>query len=270
MPKSPANKRAARVWRDPATLADPNEKFEIIRALNHIELQERWQQPDAISFVKLTLECALKEAIRRKGQRANADHDYWSQTERLADKALAPLRELIAHVKPDGLKYYINMDGYGRLRMRALMRKPDGTTMDKAHAKEELAFLLEAADAIARIRANAVDFRETRPKVRGAEIEHDKHGFVYRLAEGWIFLTGKLPGAGKERNPFLRFVDAAAARARVKTTGFYTGLLAARDHLRQLEHLDQRRPPHVKNHQSISGIREFGPAWWATDKDSKS
>ena len=270
MPKSPAKKRPARVWRDPATIADPNQKFEIVRALNHIELQERWQRPDAISFVKLTLECALKEAIRRKGQRVGADHEYWSETERLAVNALAPLRELIEHMKPDGMKYFVNIDGYGRLRVRRLISKANGTTMDRARSKEELAFLLEAANVIASIRANAVDFRKTWPKVKGTEIEHDKHGFVYRLAEGWIFLTGKLPGTGKERNPFLRFVEAAAADAGVKTTGFYTGLLAALDHLRQLEHWDQDRPPQVKNHQSISGICEFGPAWWATDKNSKS
>ena len=68
--------------------------------------------------------------------------------------------------------------------MRVLIRKANGTTMDKTRAKEELAFLLEAANVIASIRANAVDFRKTRPKVKGTEIEHDKHGFVYRLAEG--------------------------------------------------------------------------------------
>ena len=106
------------MWRDPATIANPNQKFEIVHALNHIGLQERWQRPDAISFVKLTLECALKEAIRRKAQRVGADHEYWSEPERLAVNALAPLRELIEHMKPDGLKYYINTDGYGRLRVR--------------------------------------------------------------------------------------------------------------------------------------------------------
>ena len=182
-------------------------------------------------FVKRALECALKEAIRRKDQRANADHEYWLETERLAANALAPLRELVEHMKPDGLKFTPIWTAM-HLRLRMLMLKANGTAMD---GKGELAYLLEAADAIACIRAGAVDFRKTRPKVKGTEIEHDKHGFVYRLAEGWIFLTGKLPGEGKERNPFLRFVEAAAADAGVKPTGFYMGLLAALDHLKQLE-----------------------------------
>ena len=130
MPKIPATKRPARPWRDPATLADRIEKLEIVRALNDIKLQEHWQRPDAILFVKLTLERALKEAIRRKDQRANADHEYWLETERLAVNALAPLRELIEHMKPDGLKYYTNMDGYGPLRLRMLMHKANGTAMD--------------------------------------------------------------------------------------------------------------------------------------------
>jgi hypothetical protein len=108
-------------------------------------------------------------------------------------------------MKPDGIKYYTDMDGYGALRSRLLMRKRDGTSMNTARAREELAILIEASRVVASIRTTAVDFSATRTgenlRTAGAEVEHDKHGFVYRLAEAWIYLTGKLPGRSKERSP---------------------------------------------------------------------
>jgi hypothetical protein len=59
---------------------------------------------------------------------------------------------------------------------------------------------------------------------------------VYPLAEGWIFLTGKRPGKGKgpNKNPFLRFVDAAADDSGEfkDVEDFYLGL---REALKQLD-----------------------------------
>ena len=41
--------------------------------------------------------------------------------------------------------------------------------------------------------------------------DHQKRAFVRILAEGWVFLTGEMPGKNREplKNPFLRAVDAA-------------------------------------------------------------
>ena len=41
--------------------------------------------------------------------------------------------------------------------------------------------------------------------------DHQKWGFVKILAEGWIFLTGKMPSKHRDslKNPFLRLVEAA-------------------------------------------------------------
>ena len=36
----------------------------------------------------------------------------------------------------------------------------------------------------------------------------DKAAFLRAMAEGWLFLTGRLPGLGIERNPFLRLAEA--------------------------------------------------------------
>jgi hypothetical protein len=41
--------------------------------------------------------------------------------------------------------------------------------------------------------------------------DHQKRAFVRILAEGWVFLTGKMPGKNLDpsKNPFLRVVEAA-------------------------------------------------------------
>ena len=41
--------------------------------------------------------------------------------------------------------------------------------------------------------------------------DHQKRGFVRILAEGWVFLTGQMPGKSLDplKNPFLRVVEAA-------------------------------------------------------------
>src|SRR6516225_8123441 len=238
-------KKPARKWRDPVTLAAQKE-LEIIRAFDFALLREGWERPEVVSFLRLALEVALKEAIRRVGQHANAEH---------------ALKALIDHMKPNGLKYYQEIDSYSRLRARFLTKRPDGETMNDARSKGELEVLQRTHEVIALIRATAANLRKVRKKRTGAEVEHDKHGFVFRLAEAWLYLTGRLPGLGKERNPFLRFVEAAAVDANVPSNGFYHGMKAAIQHLETLERFDKDRPSHEKNYQSISGIREFGPDW---------
>ena len=254
------HKKPVRKWRDPATLATQKE-LEIISAFDLTLLQEGWERPEVVSFLRLALEVALKEAIRRVGQHANADHEYWDKTETLSASAEHALKALIDHMKPNGLKYYQEIDSYSRLRARLLTKRPDGETMNEARSKGELEVLQQAHGVIASIRATAANIRKIRKKRTGAEVEHDKHGFVFRLAEAWLYLTGRLPGLGKERNPFLRFVEAAAVDANVQSNGFYDGMKAAIQHLKTLERFDEDRPSHEKNYQSISGIREFGPDW---------
>jgi len=254
------HKKPVRKWRDPATLATQKE-LEIISAFDLTLLQEGWKRPEVISFLRLALEVALKEAIGRVGQHANADHEYWDKTETLSASAEHALKALIEHIKPNGLKYYQDIDSYSRLRVRLLTKRPDGGTMNEARSKGELEVLQRTHEVIALIRATAANLRKIRKKRTGAEVEHDKHGFVFRLAEAWLYLTGRLPGLGKERNPFLRFVEAAAVDANVPSNGFYDGMKAAIQHLETLERFDEDRPSHEKNYQSISGIREFGPDW---------
>ena len=78
-----------------------------------------------------------------------------------------------------------------------------------------------------------------------------KRAFVYRLAEGWIFLTGKKPGRhfDPNRNPFLNFVLAATASHREKADEL--NFSRALDHaLRRLRH---------KN--LVSSLARRGPVW---------
>src|SRR5262245_14801271 len=95
------HKKPARKWRDPATLAAQKE-LEIIRAFDLALLPEGWERPEVVSFLRLSLEVALKEAIRRVGQRTNAYHEYWDETETLSASAENALKALIEHMKPNG------------------------------------------------------------------------------------------------------------------------------------------------------------------------
>ena len=84
-----------------------------------------------------------------------------------------------------------------------------------------------------------------------------KRSFVYRLAEGWIFLTGKRPGRSyiSSRNPFLRFVEAAWKDAGFQSeTDFSRALDASLKRLDEYSRAGQSR-------QTILSLAQQGPVW---------
>jgi hypothetical protein len=254
-----ARKKPERRWRDPSTIGSQNAELEITKAVESIGWQSRWTRPDATTFARRALEVALKEAIKYQGRRFRDQFDYWQEASQLSARASAAIKLLIRHIEPDGLKNGIEMHGYGSLRVSHSLRKlPNGNLADRETNKAELALLVEAYEAIKVINGSAKHYATLLTKSVGNEREHDKHVFVYRLAEAWIYLTGKLPGGGRDRNPFLRFVEAAGIDAGIDEEDFYSATKQAIDTLRDLEALMRGA---TNNKEAISGIRINGPRW---------
>ena len=117
----------------------------------------------------------------------------------------------------------------------ALRRLPGGKSASRTTSKAELDLLCEAHKAIKAINRSAREYEKRLSRSTGNEREHDKHAFTLRLAEAWIYLTGKLPGLGTERNPFLRFVEAAARDAGIWEEDFRSATKAAVETLKDME-----------------------------------
>lgn len=76
-------------------------------------------------------------------------------------------------------------------------------------ASEQAQTLLDAAAVVQRFAAYAAARRDQLAGGRKNSGRSDKAAFLHVLAEAWVFLTGKLPGQGIDRNPFLRLVEAS-------------------------------------------------------------
>jgi hypothetical protein len=252
-------KKPERRWRDPSTIAVHNVELEIIKAIESVRWQSRWTRSDAIAFMRRALTVALKEAIKWQGRRSRDQLDYWQASADLSAQVCAAIKLLVRHIEPDGLKNGIEVHGYGSFRVSHSLRKlPNGNLATRETNKAELALLVEAYEATRAINGTAKQYTALLAKSVGNEREHDKHAFVYRLAEAWIYLTGKLPGSGRDRNPFLRFVEAAGIDAGIDDEDFYSATKQAIDILRDLEDLMRGA---TNNREAISGIRINGPRW---------
>jgi hypothetical protein len=253
-------KKPDRRWRDPSSISSQNTELEILNAIDRVNLQRRWPRPDAISFARRALEVALKEAINCQAKRSRDQFDYWQKVLTLSSGAGAAIKPLIQHIELNGLKNGIDAtNGFGHVRVHYAKRKlPNGDFANRETNTAELALLVEAYEAIKAIKSSAKRYAETLTRSVGNEREHDKHIFVYRLAEAWIYLTGKLPGLGRERNPFLRFVEAAGTDAGIDEEDFYSATKQALEHLKKLESF---LGGSTDNKQTFLGIRKNGPQW---------
>ncbi len=136
--------------------------------------------------------------MRRQDQRANSDHDYWSEIQTAARRAEAGLRGLIDLMRPDGLRYYVQTDGYASFHARFYFRKSNGNQMDGQRAKAELQYLKQALATISTIRATATNFDKGRKKTKGQQRPSmTSMASCTGFTKAWIYLTGNLPWQGQ-------------------------------------------------------------------------
>jgi hypothetical protein len=206
---------------------------------------------------------AVEDANAYANYRPGEALAYWSRTEKLAVRAHRTLDDLVKHIGAKGVpsadilvpiqRVPLSMLKSGKVTIRLL---PRGQPLDQA--KKDFCELLAARDACAGFANRTQQRRESLASRRKNEGDVGKRAFVYRLAEGWIFLTGKPPGRNynSRRNPFLRFVEAAWEDAGLFSEEDFSRALDAA--LRQLKAYE-RLPGQTR--QTISGLARHGPVW---------
>jgi len=237
--------------------------FAIDEEIRKAQLQLRWQLTDAILFGRRTLAVAVEDANAYANYRPGEALAYWSRTEKLAVRAHRTLDDLVKHIGPAGVpsadilvpvqRVPPSMSKSSKVVIKLL---PRGQPLDQA--KKDFSALLAARDACAGIMNRTQQRRKSLASRRKNEGDMDKRAFVYRLAEGWIFLTGKRPGRSynSRRNPFLRFVEAAWTDAGLcSEQDFSRALDAALRQLAAYEGLSDQ------SQQTISGLARHGPVW---------
>jgi hypothetical protein len=259
--------RKSRQWKLPASIHSPSVSFRIDQEIRAARLQSRWQLVEAIAFGRRCLEVAIEDAGIYEGYSPGEYLAYWTRVAELADRAHSALDRLIRHIGPKGVPpsdILVRMDRVpltwtksGKIRIHL---HPPGQPLDQA--KNDTDGLLAARDALAGFANRSRQRRKSLAERRKNEGDVGKQTFVYRLAEGWIFLTGKPPGRNfdSSRNPFLRFVIAAWTDA-----GFGN---AEEDFSRALDGTLKRFAAYEgwgsskQSRQTVSGLAEHGPVWF--------
>jgi hypothetical protein len=208
--------RRFRRWKTLATIHDLAFPFTIDDEIRKTRLQSRWQLADAIAFGRRTLEVAIEEARKHEEFRPGEVLVRWKRTAMLAERAHQMLNQLINHVGPSGVSPSDTLAPSIRVPKTwvaserisvGIVQRPKA----RADTKREIEALLEACRVLQELAEHAHQRRDRLAQAAKNEGDPGKRVFVYSLAEGWIFLTGKKPGRNFDptRNPFLRFVKAA-------------------------------------------------------------
>ncbi|MBN9347696.1 MAG: hypothetical protein J0I48_16115 [Devosia sp.] len=160
----------------------------------------------AIAFGRRSIEVAIHRAMTAAEQREfKAIAAEWESLSAFAGDAAKATKKLLTELRYDKLVgspsitpilgFLENRDPIGRIdydETRASAQiKADALVMalavlsDIAHQSEQMG---------ARVRSKSDNPGEP-----------EKNAFVQSMAEAWVFLTGRLPGTGSARNPFMDF-----------------------------------------------------------------
>jgi hypothetical protein len=256
--------RTPRPWKVSRKILDGTASLAIDSEIQAAPLQSRWQLSDAIAFGRRTLQVAIEDARYSENYRPGEALAYWKRTADLAGRAHRILEELIRHIGPTGVpqtdivvpmdRAPVTMVKSGKIRVGI---GPMGQSPDQA--KNDTTALLAALESLAGFADRCQRRRIELALRRKNEGDIGKRAFVYRLAEGWIFLTGKRPGRSYHRSPFLRFVTAAWTDAgfRSDQEDFSKALDATLNGLKLYEGWSWSD----RTQQSVSGLAQRGPVW---------
>ena len=256
----------SRQWKPPPGIRNPSVPFNIDQEIREARLQSSWQLAEAIAFGRRSLEVAIEDSRIYESYRPGEYLAYCTRVANLADRAHCALKRLIRHIGPAGVPpsdILIRMDRVpsawtksGKMRINLY---PRGQPLDQA--KNDTDGLLAARDVLAGFADRSRQRRKSLAERRKNEGDVGKRHFVYRLAEGWIFLTGKRPGRNFDpsRNPFLRFVIAAWTDAGFGNAeeDFSRALDGTLKSLALCDGLSFSK----RSQQTFSGLAEHGPVW---------
>ncbi len=160
------------------------------------------------------LEVAIKEAVSQKelNPRLSEWEPEWSHIADASQAADVALSKLFRAIDPAG-KDAENFAPFIRQSRAGGVVASKAEYRDAAEsALRDARLLVAAKQIIGKLRADTLTRRDALVALYpSSSQDHQKRAFVRILAEGWIFLTGEMPGKHPDpsKNPFLRVVDAA-------------------------------------------------------------
>jgi hypothetical protein len=212
-------------WTDEETAPVPARVFQK-RSLGIDEaLKSRIKSPRAprirshlIDYVvpigRRALEVAIKEAVSQKelNPRPSEWEPEWSRIADASQDAVAALARLFRAIDPDGKDAEHFALFIRQSRAGGVEASKAGYSDAAESALRDARLLVAAKQIIGKLRADTLTRMDALVALYpSSSQDHQKRAFVRILAEGWVFLTGKMPGKNLDpsKNPFLRVVEAA-------------------------------------------------------------
>jgi hypothetical protein len=152
-----------------------------------------------------TLEVAIREAVSQEElhPRRGDWEPEWTRIANAAQDANAALAGLFRAIDP------IGKDAEHFVRF---IRQSRAGGVGASKAMRDARLLVAAKQIIGKLRADTLARRDALVALYPhSPQDHQKQAFVRVWAEGWVFLTGEMPGKNLDpsKNPFLRVVEAA-------------------------------------------------------------
>jgi hypothetical protein len=159
------------------------------------------------------LAVAITEAVSQKElhPRLSEWKPEWSRIVEASQDTAAALARFFKAIDPDGkdaehFAPFIRQSRVGGVASKVEYREIADSALRDAR------LLVETKQIIDKLHADILTRRDAlvAPYPHSFQ-DHQQRAFVRILAEGWVFLTGKMPGKNRDpsKNPFLRVVEAA-------------------------------------------------------------
>ena len=160
------------------------------------------------------LEVAITEAVSQKElhPRQSEWESEWSRIVDASQDAVAALARLFKAIDPDGKDAEHFAPFIRQSRAGGTEASKAGYRDAAESALRDARSLVAAKQIIGKLRAATLTRRGALAALYpSSSQDHQKRAFVRILAEGWVFLTGEMPGKNLDpsKNPFLRVVEAA-------------------------------------------------------------
>jgi hypothetical protein len=216
-------------------------------------------RPDLVDDVVLIgrriLEIAINEAISQKELHPRqSEWEPWTHIAEASQDAVKALERLFRAIDPHGKDAEHFAPFIRKSRTGGFEASKAGYRAADESALSDARLLMAAKQIISKLHADTLTQRDARMAIYpNSYQDHQKWGFVRIFAEGWVFLTGKMPSKHRDplKNPFLRVVEAAWTDWHQKASnsgsaGFGEALDAA------ISSIDEAR---------LNELRSEGPEW---------
>ena len=203
----------------PERVYDLKENLRIDGALKSCIVAPRGSRirPDLVAYVvpigRYALDAAINEAVSQKELHSyQSELKRWSHIAGASQDVAKALERLFRAIDPHGKEAEHFARFIRQSRTGGFEASKAGYRAAAKSALRDARILMKAKPIIGKLHADTVTRRDALVKqYRHSPQDHQKRGFVRILAEGWVFLTGKMPGKNRDpsKNPFLRVVEAA-------------------------------------------------------------